>query len=85
MPGAAKTYQVASASLLSSHVSCTCGCSCMVKAGRTATSGPRDGLDVHCIDGLTNGSWAQLQTVQLVALSTGRTQGDNTPIEVARA
>ena len=50
-----------------------------------ATSGPWDGLDVHCVDGLTNWSRTQLQAAQLVARSTGHTQGDNTPIEATRA
>jgi hypothetical protein len=49
-----------------------------------ATSGPRDSLDVHCVDGLAIGSSTQLQTAPLVALSTDRTQGDNTPIKVTR-
>ena len=50
-----------------------------------AISGQRDGLDVHCVDGLANESSTRLQTAQLVALSIGRAQGNNTPIDVTRA
>jgi hypothetical protein len=60
-----------------------CGGNTVLETELKATSGPWDGLDVHCVDGfLTNGSSTRLQIAQLVTLSTGRTQGDNTPIDV---